>query len=62
MKYIISTLAIGICCLLVSCNNEQENAITDNTTDLASFEATLAKSMKGKLYIIITTDRIIQKK
>ena len=62
MKSIISTLAIGICCLLVSCNNEQENTITDNTTDLASFEATLAKSMKGKLYIIITTDRIIQKK
>ncbi|MFR8356495.1 MAG: hypothetical protein ACLVEJ_13300 [Parabacteroides sp.] len=45
MKYIISTLAIGICCLLVSCNNEQENAITDNTTDLASFEATLAKKV-----------------
>lgn len=33
MKSIISTLAIGICCLLVSCNNEQENTITDNTTD-----------------------------
>ena len=48
MKYIISTLAIGICCLLVSCNNEQENAITDNTTDLASFEATLAKKYEGK--------------
>ncbi|GKG72871.1 hypothetical protein DXA15_15905 [Parabacteroides sp. AM58-2XD] len=48
MKSIISTLAIGICCLLVSCNNEQENTITDNTTDLASFEATLAKKYEGK--------------